>query len=168
MRALDASEATGVDLIVGTEVQLDDGLKLVLLASTQAAYSTLCELITRGRRRSAKGEYALSRSDLGILHEEVLVLWVPVHCTHRKPERSPDGDTHPAVGDAHDPEDATAAGSSNVLAGMAGSRSSFIAVRTMQPNLSVCSDSDAGTTCPWSPAATCTCMRAAGVPCRMP
>ena len=78
VRALEASEATGVDLIVGTEIQLGDGPKLVLLASTQAAYSAICELITRARRRSAKGEYALDCGDLEALHEEVLVLWTPM------------------------------------------------------------------------------------------
>ncbi|MEZ5462268.1 error-prone DNA polymerase [Dokdonella sp.] len=77
VRALEASEATGVALIVGTEVQLDEGLKLVLLASTQAAYSAICQLITTGRRRSVKGEYLLNRSDVETLHEDVLVLWVP-------------------------------------------------------------------------------------------
>ena len=77
VRALEASEASGVALIVGTEVQLDDGPKLVLLASTQTAYSAICQLITIGRRRSAKGEYALNRADVEGLHEDVLVLWVP-------------------------------------------------------------------------------------------
>ncbi|MBL0163078.1 MAG: PHP domain-containing protein [Xanthomonadales bacterium] len=76
VRALEASEASGVALIVGTEVQLDDGPKLILLASSQMAYSSICELITRGRRRSAKGEYSLNRADVERLHEEVLVLWV--------------------------------------------------------------------------------------------
>ena len=84
VRALEASEATGVALIVGTEVQLDDGPKLVLLASTQAAYSELCRIITLGRRRSAKGEYALSRADVETLHEEVLVLWVPTATAQRE------------------------------------------------------------------------------------
>ncbi len=77
VRALEASEASGVALIVGTEVQLDDGPKLVLLAGSQRAYSSICELITRGRRRSAKGAYALTRADVECLHAEVLVLWPP-------------------------------------------------------------------------------------------
>ncbi|HQZ60963.1 MAG: error-prone DNA polymerase [Xanthomonadales bacterium] len=77
VRALEASEASGVALIVGTEVQLGDGPKLVLLASSQMAYSSICELITRGRRRSAKGEYALTRADVECLHADVLVLWPP-------------------------------------------------------------------------------------------
>ncbi|SFN05960.1 error-prone DNA polymerase [Dokdonella immobilis] len=77
VRALEASEASGVPLIVGTEINLDDGPKLVLLASTQAAYAELCRIITLGRRRSAKGEYQLGRADLESLHEDVLVLWAP-------------------------------------------------------------------------------------------
>src|SRR6187402_1086803 len=59
VRALEASEETGVALIVGTEVQLADGPKLVLLATDQEGYSDICKLITAGRRRSEKGEYRL-------------------------------------------------------------------------------------------------------------
>ncbi|OJY94502.1 MAG: error-prone DNA polymerase [Lysobacterales bacterium 63-13] len=88
VRALEASEASGVALIVGSEVQLDDGPKLVLLASSQPAYSSICEVITRGRRRSAKGEYALTRADVECLHAEVLVLWPP--CLARVADRDAD------------------------------------------------------------------------------
>ena len=77
VRALDASEAHGVDLVVGTEVQLADGPKLVLLATGHAGYSDLCRLITLARRRSAKGSYHLVRDDLALLGEGVLVLWPP-------------------------------------------------------------------------------------------
>ena len=37
VRALEASERPGCKLIVGSEFQLDDGLKLVLLAETTPA-----------------------------------------------------------------------------------------------------------------------------------
>ncbi len=100
VRALEASEASGVALIVGTEVQLDDGPKLVLLASSQMAYSSICELITRGRRRSAKGEYSLSRVDVENLHEDVLVLWVPVAPPAARPVQHADMRNMP-VGDPH-------------------------------------------------------------------
>ena len=56
MRALEASRATGVPLIVGSEIRCDDGLNLVLLVESREGYSTLCQLLTQGRRRSAKGE----------------------------------------------------------------------------------------------------------------
>ncbi len=77
VRALDASEAHGVDLVVGTEVQLADGPKLVLLATGHDGYSDLCRLITLGRRRSAKGEYHLVRADAEMLGPGVLALWPP-------------------------------------------------------------------------------------------
>jgi len=76
VRALEASKETGVKLIVGTEVQLADGPKLVLLAQNQDGYSDICRLITTGRRRSGKGEYHVMRSDAERLGEGVLVLWL--------------------------------------------------------------------------------------------
>jgi error-prone DNA polymerase len=77
VRALEASDATGVKLVVGSEVQLADGPKLVLLATDQNGYSDLCRLITSGRRCSAKGEYRLTRADAERLGDGVLVLWSP-------------------------------------------------------------------------------------------
>ena len=77
VRALEASEETGVALLVGTEVRLEDGPVLVLLARDQAGYSDICRLVTQGRRRSAKGEYRLARADAERLGEGVLVLWPP-------------------------------------------------------------------------------------------
>jgi len=76
VRALEASRITGVPLIVGSEVQLD-GLKLVLLAENLEGYGTLCQLLTQGRRRSAKGEYRLTREDIADGLPGLLVLWLP-------------------------------------------------------------------------------------------
>ncbi|MET0224968.1 MAG: error-prone DNA polymerase, partial [Dokdonella sp.] len=76
VRALEASKVAGLKLIVGTEVQLADGPKLVLLAQDQDGYSDICRLITAGRRRSAKGEYCLMRADVEQLGGGVLVLWL--------------------------------------------------------------------------------------------
>ncbi len=77
VRALEASDETGLKLIVGTEVQLDDGPRLVLLAANHDGYSDICRLITTGRRRSAKGEYRLARNDAERIGDGVLVLWIP-------------------------------------------------------------------------------------------
>ncbi|MGH8171994.1 MAG: error-prone DNA polymerase [Rhodanobacteraceae bacterium] len=77
VRALEASKKTDLKLIVGTEVRLADGPKLVLLAKDQHGYSDICRLITTGRRCSAKGEYRLTRADAGELGAGVLVLWIP-------------------------------------------------------------------------------------------
>ncbi|MFO1507899.1 MAG: error-prone DNA polymerase [Lysobacterales bacterium] len=90
VRALEASRRHGVRLIVGSEVQLADGPKLVLLAADQAGYSDLCRLITTARRRSRKGEYRLTRADAETLGAGVLVLW-PVTA-----DADADADTHAA------------------------------------------------------------------------
>ena len=74
VRALQASEQTGVALVVGTEVTLDDGLKLVLLAQTQAGYSAICRLITVGRRCADKGSYRLTRADVAAGLPDTLAL----------------------------------------------------------------------------------------------
>ena len=84
VRGLEASRATGVALIVGSEFVLECGLKLVLLVENQSGYVRLCELITAGRRAAGKGSYRLSRQDvervLGGVENEALglfALWVP-------------------------------------------------------------------------------------------
>ena len=50
VRAYEASRASGLKLVVGSEFRLEDGLRLVLLVETLAGYTQLCELITRARR----------------------------------------------------------------------------------------------------------------------
>ncbi len=77
VRALEASREFGVKLVVGTEVTLDDGLKLVLLAQDQTGYSAISRLITHGRRRADKGSYQLGRSDLADGLPGTLALWIP-------------------------------------------------------------------------------------------
>ncbi len=77
VRALDASKNLKVKLIVGTEVRLADGIKLVILATTKQGYSDICKLITTGRRCSEKGEYRLTREDVEQLGSDVRVLWSP-------------------------------------------------------------------------------------------
>ena len=77
VRALEASRETGLKLIVGTEVTLDDGLKLVLLAQDQSGYSAISQLITHARRRAEKGSYILGRADLADGLPGTLALWIP-------------------------------------------------------------------------------------------
>ena len=77
VRAHEAARATGVKLIIGTEVRLDDGPGLVLLAGNQIGYTNLCGLITRGRRASRKGSYRLVRADLATGLPGTLALWLP-------------------------------------------------------------------------------------------
>src|ERR1700712_2522613 len=48
-RAHVAAKEGALKLIVGTEITLVDGMKLVLLVTHIRGYETLCELITKGR-----------------------------------------------------------------------------------------------------------------------
>jgi len=82
VRGLEASRATALKLIVGSEFTLACGLKCVLLVETRAGYTRLCEVITRARRAAPKGKYHLTRADmqalLGHLDEAgVFALWLP-------------------------------------------------------------------------------------------
>ncbi len=65
-------------LIVGSELKLDDGLRLVVLATNRRGYGQLCRLITRGRRAAPKGEYRLGRADVAELLRagDCLLLWL--------------------------------------------------------------------------------------------
>jgi len=64
VRAHAAAKECGLPLILGSEVQLAGGPKLVLLATGREGYGNLSELITRGRRRGVKGRYVLETGDL--------------------------------------------------------------------------------------------------------
>ncbi|NBA96586.1 error-prone DNA polymerase [Pseudomonas sp. R5(2019)] len=77
VRAWQAAREVGLPLIVGSEMRLDDGPKIVLLAESLAGYQALCRLITLGRRRAPKGEYSLRREDFSGPLEGLLALWVP-------------------------------------------------------------------------------------------
>ncbi|MGH8606661.1 MAG: error-prone DNA polymerase, partial [Gammaproteobacteria bacterium] len=64
VRAHTAARECGLKLIIGTELTLVDGTRLVLLATDREGYGGLSALITQGRRRAAKGGYQVARSDL--------------------------------------------------------------------------------------------------------
>jgi error-prone DNA polymerase len=78
VRAHVAAKGQQLKLIIGAELHLTCGLKLVALATDRRGYGRLCRLITRGRRAAAKGGYSLTRADLeenGLEH--CLILWLP-------------------------------------------------------------------------------------------
>ena len=77
VRAHIAAKACGLKLLIGTELKLADGLRLVLLATDRASYGNLSQLITRGRRNATKGAYALTRDDVAAQADGVLALWLP-------------------------------------------------------------------------------------------
>ena len=77
VRAHLAAKKAGIRLLVGTELSLACGLRLVLLAQTLAGYERLCELVTRARRAAPKGEYRLARDGFPASTEGLLALWLP-------------------------------------------------------------------------------------------
>jgi len=76
VRAWQAAKAQQLRLIVGSEMRLQGGPKLVLLVQNLAGYQNLCALITRARRRAEKGDYQLFADDLQQHHEGLLALWI--------------------------------------------------------------------------------------------
>src|SRR4051812_26677627 len=77
-RAHVAAKESGLQLIVGTEIRLEDGMKVVLLATDRRSYGAISSLITTGRRRAPKGTYSLGRKDLeSVAGTGALMLWVP-------------------------------------------------------------------------------------------
>ena len=77
VRAHVAAKARGLKLLIGAELSLVDGLKLVALATDRFGYGNLCALATRGRMRAEKGSYQLERGDLDAGLPGCLVLLVP-------------------------------------------------------------------------------------------
>ena len=77
VRAHVAAKDTGLPLVVGSELVLDGGLRIVLLARDRESYGDLCQLVTRGRRSADKGSYRLTRDDVAALGARCLALWVP-------------------------------------------------------------------------------------------
>ncbi|HXR01364.1 MAG TPA: error-prone DNA polymerase, partial [Pseudomonas sp.] len=77
VRAWQAARESELPLIIGSEMTLENGPKVVLLVENLAGYQALCRLITEGRRRSKKGEYRLLREDFLHPVAGLLALWVP-------------------------------------------------------------------------------------------
>ena len=78
VRAHTAAKEQGLkQLIIGSELHLQSGRKLVVLAQNQAGYAALCELLTTARRAAVKGRYALTRQAFENALPGCLVLWVP-------------------------------------------------------------------------------------------
>jgi len=78
VRAHTAAKEHGLrQLIVGSELRLRSGRKLVVLAQSRSGYATLCELITKARRAAEKGAYALTRLAFESGLPGCIVLWVP-------------------------------------------------------------------------------------------
>ncbi|MSP41084.1 MAG: DNA polymerase III subunit alpha [Deltaproteobacteria bacterium] len=65
----------GLKLIIGSEVSVNDGSTIVLLAQNRGGYANLCRLITKGRRRSEKGDSAVVWDEVCAHAAGVIALW---------------------------------------------------------------------------------------------
>ena len=72
-----AAKEHGIKLLVGSEFTLLEGLRLVALAPSRAAYSELSGLISLARRRSPKGEYRAALRDVIFHLKRCLLIWLP-------------------------------------------------------------------------------------------
>ncbi|MDP6377303.1 MAG: error-prone DNA polymerase [Pseudomonadales bacterium] len=72
-----AAKEHGIHLIIGAHFDLEEGIRLILLAPTRSAYGQLAGLITCLKRRSPKGEYYATLDDFRWGCDECLALWAP-------------------------------------------------------------------------------------------
>jgi DNA-directed DNA polymerase III PolC len=91
VRAHSAAKTAGLPLIIGTELSCTDSLKLVVLATDRAAYGAASRLISKARRASVKGRYALARADLEGTLEGCLIIWLPRADKEMLPQQEQDG-----------------------------------------------------------------------------
>ncbi len=66
-----------IELLAGSLFRLENGSRLVLLATDKQGYAQLCTLITRGRRDAPKGCYKLPDSVFENKLDHCLALWLP-------------------------------------------------------------------------------------------
>lgn len=77
VRAWQAAQDCELPLIIGSEMQIENGPRVVLLVEDLAGYQVLCRLITQARRRVEKGRYQVLREDFDQPLPGLLALWLP-------------------------------------------------------------------------------------------
>ncbi len=76
-RAHEAAEKTGIRLVVGCRLDLEDDISVLVYPTDRAAYGRLCRLLTHGKKDAAKGKCDLIWSDLVTYGEGLLVIFLP-------------------------------------------------------------------------------------------
>lgn len=87
VQAYEAARQTGVRLVVGSRVDLDDGTAVLLYPMDRQAYGRLCRLLTRGKSRAGKGACDLRWDDLTDWGEGLLAILVPDEADERCAEQ---------------------------------------------------------------------------------
>lgn len=77
VRALEASRATGLRLVVGCRLDLADGMSILVYPTDRAAYSRLARLLTLGKGRGGKANCILHLDDVAHYAEGLIGILVP-------------------------------------------------------------------------------------------
>jgi error-prone DNA polymerase len=77
VRALEASRATGIKLIVGCRLDLQDGMSVLVYPTDREAYSRLTRLITLGKSRGGKNNCILHWDDVTTYSAGMIGILVP-------------------------------------------------------------------------------------------
>ncbi|WP_081159793.1 error-prone DNA polymerase [Ensifer aridi] len=77
VRALEASRATGLRLVVGCRLDLQDGMSILVYPTDRAAYSRLTRLLTLGKGRGGKANCVLHHDDVALYSEGLIGILVP-------------------------------------------------------------------------------------------
>jgi error-prone DNA polymerase len=75
VRAHVRARELGVHLIVGSQVSIDGGERVLLLAQDRVGYANLCRLLTKGRMRCPKGESRVFEEEVYEHAGGLLALW---------------------------------------------------------------------------------------------
>jgi error-prone DNA polymerase len=75
VRAHVKAREVGMKLIIGSEISVNDGSTIVLLAQDRGGYANLCRLISKGRLRSEKGESAVGWDEVCAHAPGLIALW---------------------------------------------------------------------------------------------
>ncbi|ANM19731.1 error-prone DNA polymerase 2 (plasmid) [Rhizobium sp. N541] len=77
VRALEASRATGLRLVVGCRLDLADGMSILVYPTDRTAYSRLTRLLTLGKGRGGKANCILHLEDVAHYCEGLIGILVP-------------------------------------------------------------------------------------------
>ncbi|WP_411906548.1 error-prone DNA polymerase [Rhizobium mayense] len=77
VRALEASRATGLRLVVGCRLDLADGMSILVYPMDRAAYSRLTRLLTLGKGRGGKANCILHLDDVALYAEGLIGILAP-------------------------------------------------------------------------------------------
>ncbi|QND19243.1 error-prone DNA polymerase [Rhizobium leguminosarum bv. viciae] len=77
VRALEASRSTGIRLVVGCRLDLQDGMSILVYPTDRAAYSRLTRLITLGKSRGGKNNCILHLDDVVAYSDGMIGILAP-------------------------------------------------------------------------------------------